>query len=49
MVADYLNIGEDCFEDAKSFVPERWCEKPEMVRNRACFVPFGIGRFLSFR
>ncbi|KAI9660214.1 MAG: hypothetical protein M1831_003521 [Alyxoria varia] len=38
---------EDCFEDAESFVPERWCEKPEMVKNRTCYVPFGTGKSVA--
>ncbi|KAL9593682.1 MAG: hypothetical protein Q9219_007437 [cf. Caloplaca sp. 3 TL-2023] len=34
---------EDCFEQADSFIPERWCEKPEMVRYNKAFKPFGTG------
>ncbi|KAL2814652.1 benzoate 4-monooxygenase cytochrome P450 [Aspergillus granulosus] len=34
---------EDCFENATHFIPERWTTKPEMVRNKAAFVPFGTG------
>lgn len=35
--------GEDCFEDATSFIPERWCDNPEMVRSKKGFMPFGTG------
>ncbi|EAW15346.1 cytochrome P450 [Aspergillus clavatus NRRL 1] len=34
---------EDCFEQADQFIPERWTTRPEMVRNRAAFAPFGTG------
>ncbi|CEO60507.1 hypothetical protein PMG11_05132 [Penicillium brasilianum] len=34
---------EDCFEQAEKFIPERWYKKPEMVRNKVGFVPFGLG------
>ncbi|KAL4902350.1 hypothetical protein BDW74DRAFT_169559 [Aspergillus multicolor] len=34
---------EDCFQHAEQFIPERWTSRPEMVRNRAAFTPFGTG------
>ncbi|KAB8236623.1 cytochrome P450 [Aspergillus alliaceus] len=34
---------EDCFEQAEKFIPERWTTRPEMVRNRAAYTPFGTG------
>lgn len=34
---------ESCFEDALEFVPERWCETPEMVRDKTAWIPFNIG------
>ncbi|KAE8151233.1 cytochrome P450 [Aspergillus avenaceus] len=34
---------EDCFEEAEKFIPERWTTRPEMVRNRAAYTPFGTG------
>ncbi|KAJ5905858.1 uncharacterized protein N7473_002774 [Penicillium subrubescens] len=34
---------EDSFEQAEKFIPERWYKKPEMVRNKSGFVPFGLG------
>ena len=36
--------GEDCFERGNDFAPERWYEKPEMVRNKAAYAPFGTGK-----
>jgi cytochrome P450 len=35
---------ESCFERALEFIPERWYSKPEMVKNRDAFSPFGMGR-----
>ncbi|KAL5339970.1 cytochrome P450 [Aspergillus crustosus] len=45
VVAPRFVIGrrEDCYEDPNTFVPERWTTRPEMVRNRAAFTPFGTG------
>ncbi|KAL2827895.1 cytochrome P450 [Aspergillus pseudoustus] len=34
---------EDCFGNANQFIPERWTTRPEMVRNKAAFAPFGTG------
>ncbi|KAI2794603.1 hypothetical protein POX_a01202 [Penicillium oxalicum] len=34
---------EDSFEQAEKFIPERWYKKPEMVRNKSGFAPFGLG------
>ncbi|KAI5864893.1 cytochrome P450 [Durotheca rogersii] len=36
---------EDCFERAVEFIPERWTTKPEMVKNRNAFMPWGIGSY----
>lgn len=30
-----------------SFVPERWYSRPEMVRDKKAFAPFGTGKLLS--
>lgn len=38
------NVGEDCFERATDFVPERWYEEPAMVKRRNAFAPSGIGK-----
>lgn len=35
---------ESAFERGTEFVPERWYSKPEMIRNRDAFAPFGLGR-----
>ena len=40
--------GEDCFERGNDFVPERWYEKPEMVRNKAAYAPFGTGKNIIY-
>jgi len=32
---------EDCFEQAREFIPERWTTRPEMVRNIAANSPWG--------
>ncbi|RAL17616.1 cytochrome P450 [Aspergillus homomorphus CBS 101889] len=34
---------EYCFERASEFIPDRWYRKPQMVRNKAGYNPFGIG------
>ena len=39
-----LRTGEDCFEKAESFIPERWCNAPDMLRNKEGFMPFGTGK-----
>ncbi|KAF4626682.1 hypothetical protein G7Y89_g11474 [Cudoniella acicularis] len=36
---------ESCYKDAEEFIPERWGEKPEMILNKAVFVPFSLGPF----
>ncbi|GLI77596.1 hypothetical protein PoHVEF18_005887 [Penicillium ochrochloron] len=35
---------ESAFEDPLSFVPERWYSRPEMIRDKSAFAPFGVGR-----
>ncbi|KAF7879538.1 hypothetical protein EAF04_000733 [Stromatinia cepivora] len=35
---------ESCFEKANEFVPERWTEKPEMIKDIRAFQPFNLGR-----
>ncbi|KAF4511026.1 hypothetical protein G6O67_002864 [Ophiocordyceps sinensis] len=48
-----INRREDCFERPLEFIPERWTSRPDMVRNRAGYTPFGtgsrscLGRFLA--
>ena len=44
--ADY-EIVESCFEKATEFIPERWSEKPEMVRDKQVFVPFSVGELTT--
>ncbi|KAI0012738.1 cytochrome P450 [Xylariaceae sp. FL0662B] len=46
IVAPRWSIGrlESAFENPDDFVPERWTTKPDMVKDRRAFNPFGIGR-----
>ena len=44
MLALTVYVGEDCFEKADTFIPERWYEKPDMIYNRAAHAPFGTGK-----
>lgn len=37
---------ESAFEDPLSFVPERWYSRPEMIRDKSAFAPFGVGKYL---
>ena len=37
-------LGEDCFERSTDFIPERWYSRPDMVRNKAAYSPFGTGK-----
>lgn len=40
---------ESAFEDPLSFVPERWYSRPEMIRDKSAFAPFGVGTSLLLR
>ncbi len=40
---------ESCFENAAYFVPERWSERPEMLRDKTAWIPFNIGKCFSSR
>ena len=35
---------ESCFEKAQEFVPERWYERPEMLRDKNAWIPFNVGK-----
>lgn len=39
--------GEDCFVHSHEFIPERWYSKPELVKQRKAFAPFGKGMLLT--
>ncbi|KAL5042261.1 hypothetical protein BDW71DRAFT_200739 [Aspergillus fruticulosus] len=45
IVAPKYCIGrlESAFKDPNSFIPERWTTRPELVRDRSAFAPFGSG------
>ncbi|KAL4755915.1 cytochrome P450 [Aspergillus foveolatus] len=32
------------FESPLSFIPERWYSRPELIRDKTVFAPFGVGR-----
>ena len=34
---------ESCFERGNEFIPERWCSRPEMIRNKSAYAPFALG------
>ena len=36
---------ESCFERAQDFIPERWYERPEMLRDKNAWIPFNVGTF----
>ncbi|KAI0173521.1 benzoate 4-monooxygenase cytochrome P450 [Hypoxylon sp. FL1284] len=36
---------EAAYEDPHSFIPERWYSRPELVRDKRAFAPFGTGRW----
>ena len=36
---------ERCFERAQEFVPERWYDRPEMLRDKNAWIPFNVGMF----
>ncbi|KAI1381207.1 benzoate 4-monooxygenase cytochrome P450 [Hypoxylon crocopeplum] len=35
---------ETAFENALSFIPERWYSQSELIKDRRAFAPFGLGR-----
>ncbi|KAF3389060.1 hypothetical protein F1880_003177 [Penicillium rolfsii] len=35
---------ESAFEDPLTFIPERWYSRPELIRDKSAFAPFGVGR-----
>ena len=39
-------IGENVYEDAMSFRPERWFERPEMVKEPTAYSPFSTGMLI---
>ena len=36
---------ESCYKNATEFIPERWGEKSDLVRDKSVFVPFSVGKF----
>ena len=39
-----LQRREDCFVHADEFIPERWTTRPELVKNKAAYIPWGVGK-----
>lgn len=35
---------ESAFEKPEEFIPERWYSKPELIKDRRAFMPFGTGK-----
>jgi hypothetical protein len=33
------------FVDAERFIPERWTSRPELVLNKAAYMPFSLGPY----
>lgn len=44
LLQDSRTLGEDCFTRGQDFVPERWYEHPDMIRNKAGYAPFGTSK-----
>ncbi len=44
LLQDSPVLGDDCFKRRQYFVPERWYEHPDMIRNKAGHAPFGSGK-----
>lgn len=41
---ELTGLVESCFERATEFIPERWVEKPEMIKDKRAFNPFNLGK-----
>lgn len=39
-----LRLVETAYEEPHSFIPERWYSRPELVKDKRAFSPFGIGK-----
>jgi hypothetical protein len=45
-LTSFETIDERSFERPDEFIPERWTECPELVKDRSVFIPFLIGETL---
>lgn len=43
-----IAIVESAFPNPSSFLPERWTTSPELLKNKAAFVPFSTGQCLEY-
>lgn len=37
-------VAEECFVRPNEFIPERWIERTELVREKDAFAPFSLGK-----
>ena len=37
--------GPSCFVHPLEFIPDRWCTRPELIRERSAFAPFSLGGY----
>ncbi|KAL9065091.1 MAG: hypothetical protein Q9157_007595 [Trypethelium eluteriae] len=51
IVAPRYSIGrlDSAWEDPHKFCPERWYKRPEMIRDKRAFAPFGVGQLAKPR
>ncbi|KAK1248803.1 hypothetical protein MKX08_007023 [Trichoderma sp. CBMAI-0020] len=40
-----IGRNEDVYTDANSFIPERWYQFPDMIKNKDAFAPFSTGPY----
>ena len=39
-----IYVGDDSFPHASEFIPERWYSRPDLIKDRSAFMPFGVGK-----
>jgi cytochrome P450 len=37
-------VAEECFARPNEFIPERWIERTELVKEKDAFAPFSLGK-----
>jgi cytochrome P450 len=40
-----FTLVEAAYEQPYSFIPERWYSRPELVKDKRAFAPFGVGKW----
>jgi hypothetical protein len=43
IICSYFHLAEKVFEKPEEFIPERWSEKPELVKAIDAYAPFSRG------